>query len=90
MIFVDDENQKVIPYRVWITLTEGRIAKLHEHTYYEGGILKIGQRVECKDESGIWNDAYILELTNTNVSRIKMNSKHNFIYFLMITVCMYV
>lgn len=45
----------------WISFSDGRIASLHTHTYHSGGVLKVGQRIECKDSLGKWIESFIIE-----------------------------
>lgn len=43
------------------------IVPLHTHTYQEGGILKIGQRIEAKDDRNHWIEAYVVDANNEQV-----------------------
>ncbi len=45
-------------------ISDNRIASLHEHTYFEGGPLKVGQRIEALDETNKWKEASVLEVDN--------------------------
>lgn len=48
-------------YDEWVDDISRRLVPKHTHTYYEGGVLKIGQRVEAMDERGEWLEAYIVD-----------------------------
>lgn len=54
-------------YDEWITDIEGRFAALHAHTYHEGGVLKVGQRIEVKDEQNKWLESYVIEENENQV-----------------------
>lgn len=45
----------------WITNVYQRTAPLHTHTYYDGGTLKTGQRIDCFDH-GLhrWLEAFVI------------------------------
>ncbi len=45
----------------WISDITNRIAPLNAHTYYSGGKLKVGQRIEVLDERGEWLEAFVIE-----------------------------
>lgn len=48
----------------WVSNISGRIAPLHTHTYNgsdsSGCGLKVGQRVEVRDERGVWMEAFVI------------------------------
>ena len=47
----------------WIHESEflTRIAPLHFHTYFKGGTLKLGQRIEVRDLSGKWIESFVID-----------------------------
>lgn len=45
----------------WISNVHERTAPLHAHTYYPGGQLKVGQRVEVMDSYKKWLEAFVIE-----------------------------
>ena len=46
----------------WITSVPERFAPLHTHTYAPvNGVLKVGQRVEARDERGMWMEAFVVD-----------------------------
>lgn len=45
----------------WIAEDEDRMAPLHTHTYYPGGLLKKGQRIECLDERNKWIESFVID-----------------------------
>ena len=51
----------------WITNLESRIAPVHTFTYFEGGELKIGQRVEALDEKNKWLHAIVIDSSKDEV-----------------------
>lgn len=51
----------------WISNVPERLASLHAHTYYPGGELKVGQRVEVLDEQNKWLEAFVIEANATQV-----------------------
>ncbi len=38
-----------------------RIVPVHTHTYYDGGNLKVGQRIEALDDRNKWLEAFVIE-----------------------------
>lgn len=52
----------------WVANALNNIAPLNSHTYYEGSILKVGQRVETLDEKMMWLLSYIIDATSKQVS----------------------
>eukprot|EP01033_Poteriospumella_lacustris_P005692 gene5692-4075_t len=48
-------------YDEWVDNLAVRIAPKHQHTYIEGGRLKLGQRIEAIDERGEWLQAFVVE-----------------------------
>ena len=44
------------------------MAPLNTHTYYEGGMLKVGQRIEVLDNHGKWLESFIVDESETQVS----------------------
>ena len=46
----------------WISDFEGRVAPLHTHTYVEGGVLKLRQRIEALDKTNKWLEAFVIEV----------------------------
>lgn len=59
-------------YDEWITDIPSRIAGLHEHTYTDGRVLRVGQRVEALDEKQQWREAFIVD---ENPSQVKVHYK---------------
>lgn len=55
----------------WITNIHERFAPLHAHTYYEGGELKVGQRVEALDEQNKWLEAFVYEESPNRVGSMR-------------------
>jgi hypothetical protein len=51
----------------WVSDIEGRFAPLRAHTYHEGGVLKVGQRIEVMDEQNKWLESYVIEENETQV-----------------------
>eukprot|EP01039_Chlorochromonas_danica_P005045 gene5045-5539_t len=56
----------------WISNIPERLAPLHAHTYYPGGELKVGQRVEVLDEQNKWLEAFVIE---ANATQVKIHYK---------------
>lgn len=48
-------------YDEWINDIDGRTAPLNTYTYYSGGPLKRGQRIEVKDPQSKWLEAFIID-----------------------------
>ena len=38
-----------------------RIAPLNSYTYFQGGRLMTGQRIECRDRQEKWMEAYVID-----------------------------
>eukprot|EP01041_Mallomonas_annulata_P010932 gene10932-22823_t len=51
----------------WIRDSEGRMAPLHTHTYFRGGPLKKGQRIECKDTLNNWIESIIIDESEAKI-----------------------
>ena len=47
-------------YDEWIT-DMNRIAPLNSYTYFQGGRLMTGQRIECRDRQEKWMEAYVID-----------------------------
>ena len=45
----------------WIPNDRDHIASLHTHTYIDGGMLKVGQRIEVLDQRMQWLEAFVIE-----------------------------
>lgn len=45
-----------------------RMAPLNTHTYYEGGLLKVGQHIEVLDEHNKWLESFVIDENETQVS----------------------
>lgn len=45
----------------WIENMAERLAPMHFHTYREGGILRLGQRIEVLDERGDWLESFVVD-----------------------------
>ena len=46
----------------WISDFEERVAPLHTHTYIDGGVLKLRQRIEALDKTNKWLEAFVIEV----------------------------
>lgn len=55
----------------WIGNVDERIAPLQSHTYYKGGTLKIGQRIECEDKK---KDVMMAYIVDANPLEVKLNT----------------
>lgn len=53
----------------WIANIAERIAPLHTHTYYRGGKLKVGQRIEVLDERDSWLESFVEDEEDDKVSK---------------------
>jgi OTU domain-containing protein 5 len=77
---VDGDSQRVlVSYLHWsskwdeyIHLDSERLAPIHTHTYYVGGVLKLGQRLEVQDERQNRLEAYVMDET---VREVKVHYK---------------
>jgi len=66
---IDDEEYRLFisytywnsDYDEWVTSIDDRTAPLNTHTYFEGGTLKQGQRIEVRDEVNKWMEAYVID-----------------------------
>lgn len=66
---VDRENTRVYisylfwsdKWNEWIEDINGRTALLHTHTYVEGGVLRLDQRIEVLDELNNWLESFVIE-----------------------------
>ncbi|RYH18300.1 hypothetical protein EON65_27315, partial [archaeon] len=56
----------------WIHDIPTHITPLHTYTYYDGGRLKLGQRVEVLDETKAWREAFIVD---EDEDRVKVHYK---------------
>jgi hypothetical protein len=54
----------------WITDIPARMAQLHTHTYFPGGKLRKGQRVEVLDEYNVWLESFIIDENEQEVKTI--------------------
>lgn len=74
---IDTEQRRIyITYLYWadswnVWLNWGdistRVAPLNTHTYYKGGPIKLGQRVEVLDTSNKWLEAFVVDEMNDQV-----------------------
>lgn len=48
-------------FNEWIAVPSERVVPLHTHTYYPGGVLKVGQRIEVLDERRCWLEAFVID-----------------------------
>ena len=68
---IDHANQKVYvsyvnwdsKYDEWISDIESKVAALNTHTYREGGVLKVGQRIEVLDTKKKWIQSFVIDAT---------------------------
>jgi hypothetical protein len=57
----------------WVTDVECGIAPLKSHTYYAGGPLEIGFRVEVLHD-GVWREGFIMETKGEKVEHNSVDS----------------
>lgn len=76
MIKIDRSNQRVFVHYIywdykfdeWVDNISQRIVPVHTHTYCDGGILKVGQRIEALDDRSKWLEAFVIEEIEKQVS----------------------
>ena len=55
----------------WRPNDHDNIASLHTHTFIDGGVLKVGQRVEVLDQRMQWLEAFVIEEKDNEVSCVR-------------------
>lgn len=55
-------------YNEWIEDIPNKTAYLHTHTYVNGGVLRVGQRIEVLDEKNKWLESFVIEERPAEVS----------------------
>lgn len=51
----------------WVSMSDHRLATLHTHTYFTGGELRVGQRLEVQDPLRNVLEAYVIDEAPTQV-----------------------
>ena len=74
MKFDHSKNEVYVHYTYWDSKFDewrpndyDHIASLHTHTFIDGGVLEVGQRVEVLDHRMQWLEAFVIEENDNEV-----------------------
>lgn len=73
----------------WVNNVEERLAPLHTHTYTDGGVLKVGQRIEVLDDTQKWLEAFVIE-EREGPAWVRPEEKEESVWFRPLVVTMIV